>query len=309
MEVKVLFQTSHKIHPKFGILSIGKYSVEPVPTTEPGTQPASNRYLLRFDDEMREGESGSQPQAEATLFLAYLSLVLGSRLHIESLMVNSVNISVGQAPTYKDYQTIIEHLPDIDSLVARFKGKNAEVARQFLRACEVYRAALNLMGENNTLSFFLFTIAIECLSNKVGKGEGSCDKFIDFILDYLPDKSSLPSEHDWKELLQEIYYRHRSGFTHGGKEIPEAVSLADRMNRVYVRNVVDGKEVRTPGLKWFESVVRGSLTGLLNSAEYDSGQQIDHFKNISLEYGRVMVKAKHSLEAHTVVTEKDVDLD
>lgn len=308
MEVKVLFQTSRRIHPKFGILSIGKYSVEPIPTTG-APPPASNRYLLRFEDEIREGESGSQPQAEATLFLAYLSLILGSRLHIESLMVNSVNISIGQAVAYQNYQAMIEELPDIESLVAKFKGKDAEVARQFLRACEVYRAALNLMGENNTLSFFLFTTAIECLSNKVGKGASYRAKFIDFILHYLPDKSSLPSEQDWKKLLQEIYDRHRSGFTHGGKEIPEAVSLADRLNRVYVRNVVDGKKVRTPGLKWFESVVRGTLIGFLNSAEHASEQQTDHFKNISLEYGRVMVKAKRDIQAHTVVTEKDVDLD
>jgi hypothetical protein len=201
MEVKDLFHTSRRIHPKYGVLSIGKYSVEPLPTTETGAQPASNRYLLRFDDEIREGESGSQPQAEATLFLAYLSLIIGSRLHIESLMVNSVNVLVGQASTYRDYQAIIEKLPDIDSLIAKFKKKNPEVARQFLRACEVYRSALNLMGENNTLSFFLFTIAVECLSNKVGRGNGLCAKFIDFILDYLPDKSSLPSEQDWRELL------------------------------------------------------------------------------------------------------------
>lgn len=309
MEVKVLFHTSRRIHPKYGVLSIGKYSVEPLPTTETGAQPASNRYLLRFDDEIREGESGSQPQAEATLFLAYLSLIIGSQLHIESLMVNSVNVLVGQASTYRGYQAIIEELPDIDSLIAKFKKKNPEVARQFLRACEVYRSALNLMGENNTLSFFLFTIAVECLSNKVGRGNGSCAKFIDFILNYFPDKSSLQSEQDWRELLQQIYRRHRSGFTHGGKEIPEAVNLADRLNRVYVRNMVDGKEVRTPGLKWFESVVRGALVGFLNSAEYDSEQQTDHFKELSLEYSRVMVKARHNLQAHTVVTEKDVDLD
>jgi hypothetical protein len=308
MEVKILFQTSRRIHPKFGMLFIGKYLVEPIPT--PGAPPpTSNRYLLRFEDEIREGEPRSHPQAEATLFLAYLSLILGSQLHIESLMVNSVNIPIGQAVAHQNHQAVIEELPDIESLVAKFKVKEAEVARQFLRACEVYRAALNLMGENNTLSFFLFTTAIECLSNKVGKG-GSCrTKFIDFILRYLPDKSSLPSEQDWKKLLQEIYDRHRSGFTHGGKEIPEAVSLADRLNRVYVRNVVDGKEVRTPGLRWFESVVRGSLIGFLNSAEHDSEQQTDHFKAISLEYGIVNLKVKHEIQAHTVVTEKDVHLD
>lgn len=216
MEIKVIFKTSHRIHPKFGSIFIGKYLVEPIPSKELTPCPASNRYLLRFKDEMRKGESGSQPQTEAIFFLAYLSLILGSQLHVESLMVNSVNVSFSESLSYADHHTTLEQLPDLDFLVNKFKGKKLEIARQFLRACEVYRTALNLMGENNTLSFFLFTIAIECLSNKVGKGEGTCDKFINFILNYIADKDSPPTEQDWIELLKEIYYRHRSGFTHWG---------------------------------------------------------------------------------------------
>ena len=153
------------------------------------------------------------------------------------------------------------------------------------------------------------TVAIECLSNKLGEGSGSCDKFINFILKYLPDKSSLETESDWKEFLKEVYYRHRSGFTHGGKEVPEAANLADRLNRVYVRNVIDGKEVRSPGLKWFESVVRNTLIGFLMSIDDDLEKRADHFKDISLQYGNVMLRAKRDLEAHTLVTAKDVQLD
>lgn len=310
MEIKILFKTSKRIHPKFQKISLGKYIIEPLPIHESGNITATNRYLLRFEDEIRTGESGSQPQAEAQLFLSYLSLILGSRLEIDSMMINSVNIpNRDQYTAYKEYERTLENLPELDLLLNKLRIKGTDVARQFLRACEVYRAAVTLIGQNNTFSFFLFTIVVECLSNKFGEGAGSCEKFIDFILKYLPDKTSLPSEEDWKELLKEVYYRHRSGFTHGGKEIPEAVDLADSLDRVYVRNVVDGKEVRTPGLKWFESVVKNSIIGFLMSSEGDSDKNIDHFKEISLDYGKVMLKAKRDLKAHTIVTSKDVNLD
>jgi len=309
-KIKIHFVSSRRIHPKFLDLSVGKYLIEPIPDKDSGVVGISNRYLLRFDDEMRPGESMSQPETEGKLFLSYLSLLLGTQIKIESIMLNSVNPPTrDQVPLYKEFETVLDKMPDLNNQLLKFKSMENEVARQFLRASDVYRAAINLIAENNTLSFFLLAVAIECLSNKLGEGNGSCDKFIDFILKYLPDKSSLDSENDWREFLKEIYYRHRSGFTHGGKEVPEASNLADRLNRVYVRNTIDGKEVRSPGLKWFESVVRNTLIGFLMSIDDNIQNETDHFKNISLEYGAVMLKARKDLQAHSLVTEKDVQLD
>ena len=310
MEIKVHFKSSRKIHPKFQTLNIGKYTIEPLPTNSPGMTPASNSYLLRFQNEMCPGEHVTRPKTEATLFLSCLSLFLGSRLQIVSLMMNSMNTpDINQTAIYNNYETIIEELPDFTLLMKKFMSKDPEIARQFVRSCEVYRAAMNLIGENNTLSYFLLTIAVECLSNKIIKEGGACDKFIQFILKYLPDKSSLEKEDDWKEFLKEIYYNHRSAFTHGGKDIPEAVFLADRLNRNYVRHVIGGKEVRTPGLKWFERVVRETLIGFLRSEESDTQKDIDHLKEFSLEGGRVKVEAKRPIKAKTIVTTNDVNLD
>ncbi len=310
MDIKIQFKISRKIHPKFQSLTIGKYIIEPIPSNSPGLKEATNMYMLRFQDEMREGERMTNPKAEGELFLACLSLFIGSKLHIESLMMNSVNTpQIIPAGTYNNYERTAEELLDLNNLTQKLMAKDMIIAKQFIRACEVYRVAMNLIPENITLSYFLLTISIECLSNVVILTGGNCDKFIGFILKYVQDKSDLKDEEEWKEFLKEIYYNHRSGFTHGGKDIPEAVELADRLNRVYVKNMIQGKEVKTPGLKWFESVVRRALIGFLESKECETADSNDWFKEFSLEDGAVMLKAKRALAAFQPITEKDVELD
>lgn len=305
MEIKVLFQTYKRIHPKFGDVKFGKYTVEPIPAAGSAFTSATNRYLLRFEDEIRADERKSNPEREARLVLSYLSLALGTKLHFDSLMMSSVNVPLSTADSGQP--ELLEDLPQLETLLTQLQSMDLDLARQFLRSCEVNRVAVNALGDNNTLSYFLFTVAIECLSNTIGEGNGKCDKFIHFILKYLPDKMGL-SEGDWRELLKEVYYRHRSGFTHGGKELPEASGLADRLNRIYVRNFIDGKEIRTPGLKWFASVVRQTLLGCLMSGD-SSAQPAEVMKTLSLEHGSVRLKAKRDIQAMTVVTENCFELD
>lgn len=310
MEIKIRFSTSQKIHPKFQNLSIGKYTIEPLPSSSDGGQQVTDDYLLRFQDKMREGESRTNPKAEGDLFLCCLSLFLGSKIKIKALMMNSINApAIDTAGAYRNYETTLKELPDLNDFVKKLMLKDSTIIKQFFRSCEVYSVAMNLLGENNTLSYFLFTIAIECLSNVVIDKGGKCDKFIAFILKYIEDKSDLKSESEWKKFLKEIYHNHRSGFTHGGKNIPEGVSLADRLNRIYVKNFINGKEIKTPGLKWFESVVRRALIGFLLSCEQDTELEIDHFKNFSLESGKIILEAKKAINAFTMITEKDVNLD
>jgi hypothetical protein len=76
-----------------------------------------------------------------------------------------------------------------------------------------------------------------------------------------------------------------------------------------VKNFINGKEIKTPGLKWFESVVRRALIGFLLSCEQDTELEIDHFKNFSLESGKIILEAKKAINAFTMITEKDVNLD
>ena len=271
LKVKVLFTTSRRIHPKYSSVSFGKYTIEPIPSISTGNTIAPNQYLLHFHDEIDEGEHRSKPDIEVKQVLGMLSLWLGTRLEIKSLLINSVNVGlIAQDAAASGVTGIIENPPNLHCLLQKFNSLDLNLARQFLRSADVYKTAVNLIGENNTLSYFLLTVAIECLSNKTKTeaDKGKCDNFVNFILTYLPDKSQVETEESWKELLKEIYYRHRSGFTHGGKEIPEASALADRLNRAYVKHIIDGKKVRTPSLKWFEAVV-SQITMLIQNQETD----------------------------------------
>ena len=312
MEVKILFTSSKDIHPKFGIITIGKYAIEPLPTNLSDLAESKIKFLLRFEDNVKPDDNWSNPIAEAQMFLSFFSLLIGSKLNIDSTMINDLKNEDPNLYTdaYKEYKTRIDSITDFSLLHKKFESMDSDIAKQLLRACETYRTAVNLIETNTTLSFFLFCITIECLSNKVSLKSGTYERFADFILSYLPDKSDLDSDENWRIMLKEIYYNHRSGFTHGGKSIPDAVKMADKHDRIYVKNVIDSKEVLTPGLKWFERIVRNCLIGyLLNIELKKDNDYIDHFKNISLESNTVYLKIKKQMMAGSVVTEKDVELD
>lgn len=313
MEIKVLFTLSKDIHPKFGVIKIDKYTIEPLPTNSENIAGSDIKYLLIFEDNMRQGETMTQPTVEAKLFLSFFSLLIGAKLDIDSSLINNVKINIPDSintDTYKEYRSTIEVIPDFNKHIKELTNLDFDIAKQFLRACEVYRTAVNLIGINNTISFFLLSIAIECLSNTVSTKSGTCEKFIDFIMTYLPDKSDFANDEEWISILREAYYNHRSGFTHGGKSIPEAVHLADRLNGKYVKNTIDGKEVRTPGLKWFEHIVQNCLIGFLGKTnKKDENNLIDYFKEISLKSGIVNLKAKKDLKKNQIVTINEVDLD
>lgn len=121
----------------------------------------------------------------------------------------------------------------------------------------------------------------------------------------------VPTKEEWEEILKEIYYNHRSGFTHGGKSTPYAVILADRLNRKYITNNIEGKEIKTPGLRWFETVVRRCLIGFLDSSQLvGENQQSDYFKELSYEYGRVELRTNRAIQRGlVVVSDENFDLD
>lgn len=271
MKITVLFELFRDIHPSITEIKFNKYLIEPLPTNLKNIKDSKIRYLLKFDDESRNGEFVSQPFIEAQMVLSLISLVFRSKLDIYSIMINNIKSDMPDPRTanfYSEYNNPIIKLIDINLIFNKLKSLELQLVEQFQRACEVYSAALNMIGTNNTLSFFLLCTSIECLSNVIYKDiEGKCEKFIKFILENLSDKSAFSSEQEWRDILKEIYHNHRSGFTHGGKRVPDSVIIADKFNRIYVKNIIDGKEVKTPNLKWFESIVSDCLYNFINNTK------------------------------------------
>ena len=63
--------------------------------------------------------------------------------------------------------------------------------------------------------------------------------------------------------LKTVYCSHRSALCMAGKEVSVASKIADRAGLNSVGHIVDGKEIVTPGLKWFFQVTRRTLIGFL----------------------------------------------
>lgn len=313
MDVKTKFIHSKPFHPKFGDIIFGKYKITTLPTGRDGMLSALWESLLMFEDSLRKDERSSQPTVESDYILYWLSLIFKMRIEPKGILLNNVEIGYTKKyrEYYKEYEAQITELPDLESIVRKLCSLDIDTLRQYLRACEVYNFALTLFGENNTLAFFLLSVSIECIANKVIPSGKTRDKFTQFILNNISEEKAreCKDENEWNEFLKEIYYNHRSGFTHGGKEIPEASFLADRLNRNYVKNEIDGKEVKTPSLKWFESVVSSALIGFLNKQPINSSMSFEKIKDLSLEKGFVKIKVKKPLEAGVVVKADDVELD
>ena len=259
-EVKVLFTSSKRIHPQFSDVTFGKYAIEPIPSDEVDETKATNQYLLRFIDQFDKEKGRSSPSREAQLVLSFLSLTFGTNVEIKSFMINSVNFGLfSQDSAASSLLGMITELPDLSEFLMKFSSLEIELARQFIRAANVYKTSVSLIGQNNTLAFFLLSVSIECLSNKVINEGGKCDKFIEFIIQFSDGYAGLDSEKELVSLLKEVYYNHRSGFTHGGKEIPEATNVADQLDRPYVKHIVDGKEVwrqSRPSMNQIKGVIR-----------------------------------------------------
>lgn len=127
-----------------------------------------------------------------------------------------------------------------------------------------------------TFAFFLLVVSVECLSSQdaviphstLDLDRKKAERFVTFVETYLPNEGRSPDECDaalFKELLKTIYYSHRSGFVHGGKEVSSAAMMADKAGSSYFKHQVDGKEMKTPGIGWFAGIARGALVGYLRS--------------------------------------------
>jgi hypothetical protein len=111
------------------------------------------------------------------------------------------------------------------------------------------------------------------------------------------------------DLLSKIH-EFRSQYAHGGKDVPSASLLADKLRLAWVKHFVDGKKELAPSIGWFESVVQASLIEFLRSSPKGRvpARKRQRFIDLALSFGTTHLKAKRSIQAGQVLTGDDVEL-
>ena len=308
IDVKILFTSSKTLEPRLREVTFDKYKISSIPTARESLTDTREDYLLEFNDLWKAGQIGSNPEKEGDYILSLLSLILQMRVEFDSTKVNNVQVTLKKKRS-SFLKGKIEFPSDFEELSKKLHSLDLDVLRQFLRSCDVYRTALSLIDDNPTLSFFLLVTAIEAISNKVIKSDKMRENFREFILMHLP--SSFEEELGDRKLLLSLIeeaYNMRNAFTHGGTEISIGTLSADDLKRNYAKHYVKGKEVYSPSLRWFESVVRAVLLEFLRAQKAVEGKE-PKLSDLAMEEGIIHVKSKKPLKAGQVVTTKDVDLD
>lgn len=313
LNISVRFSSSKGISPSIGEIQLDSYEIRSIPSIRDSMDSTAEEMLLEFVDVWTRDQTSSNPEGEAHYILALLSLLGRSRINFDSIRVNNVNTTFRNLRTYKQFDGYINLPSDFHDVYNNLLSLDEKIYVQFMRSCSAYQSAISLLPHNPTLGCFMLVVAVECLSNVVIKGKNShFSKFRDFIIKYLPSKIKT-EETDMNlfvELLKQIYNSYRSGFTHGGLNISVGSLAADKSGLKYVKHIVDGKEIKSPSLTWFENVVRGVLIEFLRKCDKVRTNVEDRRRlaNLAISEGVLHVKLRKPKKPGEVVFQGDIDI-
>jgi|GEM_PF-1200351 hypothetical protein len=302
--VAVRFSCGREVSPNLAEIKFDKYRITTLPSKRDPFSPSGEDMLLEFPDVWEKDQIASNPEREAQYILAWLSLAFGAKIEFDSAKINTVNITL-QRRQHRQRKSPIESDSELNPLFNGLCSLNDKDAQQCLRACEAYRVAVSLTEDNPTLAMFMLVTAVECLSNTFETGEGHFLKLSHFISSHLPQE--LASERDdpkFPELLRQCY-ESRSGFTHGGKPLSLASTVADQASERFVTHYEDGRETVTPGTAWFEKIVRSVIMEFLRK---QNGPRRASLSALALQEGILTLRAKRSVERGSILTRDDVSL-
>ena len=288
----------------------GRYCLDVIPSGRMDGTEAVLAFGSTIDDEPRVG-AFEYPEGEAGIVCDVLALILDARIETHGCQYNYVEIRRPQP------QAPLDNVADASSVKSDFERittLDIDLARQFSRSCRAYASALGFIASDPTFAFFLLVVAVECLASQPAiipitelSAEAKCERFCRLIARFSPDEKG--DEDLQKKLLKTVYYVHRSGFVHGGKRVSNASEIADREGLAYIKHLVDGKEVRTPGLLWFRRVVRDALLGYLRSLgspKLGAGDR-ELLANLAREDAVLHFRARKAMAAGRAVTLNDVE--
>lgn len=266
--VKTRFISSRAFPFPLATVEIDDFQIDPIPSGN-----REQEAIFRFEFfhrtrpplDLEKMQLANIGEIESRMWLALLSLIGESNVRFQGTSVNGESTSA-QRLKYRFSQqppidfSVVEHYYE---MLAQLRGRDRE---RFVNSARIYQSAVSLMDSNPSLSFFLFVVTVECLSNYVEKTGKSREKFVRFIAKYLHASMSREKSDLFKfEHRLDTAYRIRNSFVHAGQDMPGTVWLADRLDLPSVIYLVQGKERRAPGLIWLEKIVRSSLLGFLEA--------------------------------------------
>jgi hypothetical protein len=264
---------------------------------------------LEFKDDWIPGQAASNPIQEGKLILSWLSVLLRSRLTVKAEEINGISV---KSPTvYSQFTSTFEPPQELDILIEILCALDEKLLRTFLRACDLYQMAAEVIEDKPSLANFLLVSCIECLGSTVTPGRSFRESFVNFIKRYCPGTilgTTIPQV-PVDGLLSKIH-EFRSQYAHGGKDVPTASLLADRLRLVWVKHFEDGKEELAPSIGWFEAVVQASLVAFLRTSPKGTApeRKRQKFIDLALSSSATNLRAKRSIQAGQVITGNDVEL-
>lgn len=318
LPIEIKLKLSKRFQPLYPEYKFGRYSLKAIPT-------ASSRggeAILTFEDSFQSQPDGggSHPEKEGQIICNFLALIADMRIKRDGLRVNGVdipNMDDQMDTAYSQFLGSLD-LKDVEKYLHALLTLNEDLARQFTRAARCYSFSLEFIPSDPSFAFFLLVVSIECLSSQeqvipkttLDTDSKKCERFCRFIYDFYPEVSRGEDERNsvlFSELLKSIYYSHRSGFVHGGKEVSDAALMADKIKSSYMKHSTDGKEVKTPGLGWFANIVRTTLLNFLSSLP--SGKPTDEMllAKLAFEKAALKFKVKRAVEKGAIVTFDDIE--
>ena len=254
-------------------IELARYRLKLLPTRRGGPQEG----ILEFEDEV--SGSHSNPEHEGEIALSILSLLFNCRVYKTGYRANGLDITGHSRFESPSAEAVVDPTGAGDTIESIFTF-TPQLTVQFIRACNAYSLALHARELDRTLAFLLLVTSLECLSSQeefipnaeLSKSAKSTERYVRLVQTFcFPVEDLYPNGDSAAFIrnLKTVYFSHRSGFVHGGKEVSIASDIADRAGFSQITHLVDGKDVSTPGLDWFFEVARRSLLGFLKTFPRD----------------------------------------
>jgi len=188
---------------------------------------------------------------------------------------------------------------DLTRKVTNALRLDKETLQQFIRATHAFTLGIQAGATDLALSYLLLVTSVECLSSlesyipnsELNRDNKSVERYVRFIREFCSTPEEFydeKGEEGFIQNLKTVYYRHRSGFVHSGKEVPSAASsTADDLGIPSITHYVGGKQITTPGLMWFSRVVRRSVVGFLEQSPKRSESGRDVLQEVAARRGMI----------------------